>query len=90
MRSLAGGRWEKTDSLRYIISLWLIFPKKTLADWGKGLAAKELREGSPCRRSTGMTPEGIVVKPVYTATDLEKLETLGSEFGGHAAGLPTV
>ena len=52
------------------------FPNKTLADWEK-LAAKELRE-RPLGDLTWMTPEGIAVKPLYTAADLEQLETLGS------------
>ena len=52
------------------------FPKKTLAEWEK-LAAKELRE-RPLDDLTWMTPEGIPVKPLYTAADLEQLETLGS------------
>src|SRR6202045_3421814 len=52
------------------------FPKKTLADWEKA-AAKELRE-KPLSDLTWMTPEGIAVKPLYTAADLENLETLGS------------
>src|SRR6187455_3319888 len=52
------------------------FPKKTLADWEK-LAAKELRE-RPLSSLDWTTPEGIVVKPIYTAADLEGLETLGS------------
>src|SRR5258708_26658888 len=52
------------------------FPKKTLADWEK-LAAKELRD-KPVSSLDWMTPEGILVKPLYTAADLENLETLGS------------
>src|SRR6266850_2595283 len=52
------------------------FPKKTLADWEK-LAAKELRD-KPLSSLDWMTPEGILVKPLYTAADLENLETLGS------------
>ena len=52
------------------------FPKKTLADWEK-LAAKELRD-KPLSSLDWMTPEGIVVKPLYTAADLEGLETLGA------------
>src|SRR6187455_551572 len=52
------------------------FPKKTLADWEK-LAAKELRE-RPLSSLDWTTPEGIVVKPIYTAADLEDLETTGS------------
>src|ERR1700682_3224110 len=52
------------------------FPKKTLADWEK-LAAKELRD-RPLSSLDWVTPEGIVVKPLYTEADLENLETLGS------------
>ena len=52
------------------------FPKKTLADWEK-LAAKELRE-RPLDDLTWMPPEGIAVKPIYTAADLEQIETVGS------------
>src|SRR6186713_982677 len=52
------------------------FPKKTLADWQK-LAAKELRD-KPLSSLDWTTPEGIVVRPLYTAADLEQLETLGS------------
>jgi methylmalonyl-CoA mutase len=52
------------------------FPKKTLADWEK-LAAKELRD-KPVSSLDWTTPEGIVVKPVYTAADLENLETTGT------------
>ena len=52
------------------------FPKKTLADWEK-LAAKELRD-KPFSSLDWMTPEGIAVKPLYTAADLEALESVGS------------
>src|SRR5579883_802774 len=52
------------------------FPKKTLADWEK-LAAKELRE-KPLSSLNWTTPEGIEVKPLYTAADLENLETVGT------------
>jgi methylmalonyl-CoA mutase len=52
------------------------FPKKTLADWEK-LAAKELRD-KPLESLNWTTPEGIVVKPLYTADDLEGLETAGA------------
>ena len=62
------------------------FPKKTLAEWEK-LAAKELRE-RPLDDLTWMTPEGIPVKPLYTAADLEQLDTLGSELGGSLPGFP--
>src|SRR5260221_1573165 len=52
------------------------FPKKTLSDWEK-LAAKELRD-KPLASLDWTTPEGIVVKPLYTAADLENLETVGT------------
>jgi methylmalonyl-CoA mutase len=52
------------------------FPKKTPADWEK-LAAKELRD-KPLSSLDWTTPEGIVVKPLYTAADLENLKSLGS------------
>src|SRR5262245_42384487 len=61
---------------RITLSAMADFPKKTLAEWEK-LAAKELRE-KPLSSLDWTTPEGIVVKPVYTAADLEKLETMGS------------
>jgi methylmalonyl-CoA mutase len=47
-----------------------------LAKW-QALAAKELRGADPAGL-IWQTPEGIAVKPLYTAADLEKLETLGS------------
>ncbi|MGQ0584432.1 MAG: methylmalonyl-CoA mutase [Reyranella sp.] len=62
------------------------FPNKTLADWEK-VAAKELRD-RPLSDLTWMTPEGIAVKPLYTAADLEQLETMGSELGGSLPGFP--
>ncbi|ARM90764.1 methylmalonyl-CoA mutase (plasmid) [Rhizobium sp. CIAT894] len=49
--------------------------KKTLSDWAE-LAQKELR-ASP-ETLTWQTPEGIAVKPLYTAEDLEGAEHLGS------------
>jgi len=52
------------------------FPKKTLTDWEK-LAAKELRD-KPVSSLDWMTPEGIPVKPLYTAADLEDLESVGT------------
>ena len=45
---------------------------KTLADW-ETLAARELKGGGPARLAWE-TPEGITVKPLYTAADLEALE----------------
>ncbi|MFQ5775903.1 MAG: methylmalonyl-CoA mutase [Kiloniellaceae bacterium] len=52
------------------------FPKKSLEDW-RALAGKELGGGDP-DRLTWRTPEGIAVKALYTAEDLEGLETLGT------------
>ncbi|HUJ98676.1 MAG TPA: methylmalonyl-CoA mutase [Stellaceae bacterium] len=51
------------------------FPEKTLAEW-RALAEKEL--GGGLDRLTWQTPEGIAVKPLYTAEDLEKLDMLGT------------
>jgi len=50
------------------------FAKKTLADWD-ALASKDLKGKSP-ETLNWETPEGILVKPLYTAADLEGLETL--------------
>ncbi|MGO1119291.1 methylmalonyl-CoA mutase [Rhodovibrionaceae bacterium A322] len=47
------------------------FPKKSEQDW-KALAEKELR-GAELDGLTWKTPEGIDVKPLYTAADLENL-----------------
>ncbi len=52
------------------------FSKKSLADW-VALAQKELKDGSPVDLNWS-TPEGIEVKPLYTAADLEALEHLDS------------
>jgi len=52
------------------------FPKKSLAEW-RSLAAKELGGKSP-DGLTWQTPEGIDLKPLYTAEDLERLETIGT------------
>ena len=49
---------------------------KTPDDW-RELAQKELRGRDP-EDLTWQTPEGIAVKPLYTAADLEGLENLGS------------
>ena len=45
---------------------------KTAADW-EALAARELKGEDPARLAWE-TPEGITVKPLYTAADLEALE----------------
>ncbi|MET4701558.1 methylmalonyl-CoA mutase [Constrictibacter sp. MBR-5] len=50
------------------------FPKRTLDDW-QALATKDLKGGSPDGLAWH-TPEGIVVKPLYTAADLQDLEHL--------------
>jgi methylmalonyl-CoA mutase len=49
------------------------FENKTLADW-RALAEKEL--GGSIDKLVWATPEGIAIKPLYTAADLERLETL--------------
>jgi len=51
-------------------------PKRSLDDW-RALAAKEIRE-QPLEELTVETPEGIAIKPLYTASDLEGLDHLGS------------
>ena len=50
--------------------------KKALGEWEK-LAEKE-RKGKPKEALTWMTPEGIVVKALYTADDLAAIEHLDS------------
>ena len=50
------------------------FPKKTIADW-EALASKDLKGASP-NTLAWETPEGIWVKPLYTAADLEGLEEI--------------
>jgi methylmalonyl-CoA mutase len=52
------------------------FPKKTLADWARA-AATELG-GRPIEALGWETPEGIRVKPLYTAADLEALAEIDS------------
>ena len=48
---------------------------KTIADW-KTLAEKEAKK--PVEDLTWNTPEGIAVKPLYTAEDLEGVDHIGS------------
>jgi methylmalonyl-CoA mutase len=50
------------------------FPKRTVGDWVE-LAARELK-GAPVDDLNWTTPEGIEVKPLYTAEDLAGLEQL--------------
>ncbi len=52
------------------------FPEKTLRDWLEA-AEKELG-GKSVATLSWQTLEGIAVKPLYTAEDLERLESLGS------------
>jgi len=52
------------------------FPQKSRSDWEK-LAAKELG-GKPLASLDWETAEGITIKPLYTAADLEGLETVGT------------
>ncbi|MEH6545932.1 MAG: methylmalonyl-CoA mutase [Sneathiella sp.] len=52
------------------------FPKQNLEDWDK-LAEKELR-GRSTDDLVWNTPEGIPVKPLYTAADLEGMELDGA------------
>jgi len=54
------------------------FPNKTLDDW-QALATKE-RKGRPVEELNWQTPEGVEVKPLYTAADLEGI--------GHVDSLP--
>ncbi|MFD1625192.1 methylmalonyl-CoA mutase [Azospirillum griseum] len=49
------------------------FPKKSLADWDK-LAAKDLGADADPSTLVWKTPEGLDVKALYTAADLEGLE----------------
>lgn len=52
------------------------FDKKSMADWEK-LAAKEIKKDSTAPLMWE-TPEGILVKPLYTLEDLEKLENINT------------
>ena len=52
------------------------FPKRTLADWAE-LATKESKGRSP-EELVWETPEGIDVKPLYTADDLAGIDGLDS------------
>ncbi|MBT3811001.1 MAG: methylmalonyl-CoA mutase, partial [Rhodospirillaceae bacterium] len=52
------------------------FPKHTLDDW-TARAAEELRGRDP-GELVGETPEGIAIKPIYSAADLEDIAWLDS------------
>ncbi|MGE0259871.1 MAG: methylmalonyl-CoA mutase [Alphaproteobacteria bacterium] len=51
------------------------------------LAAKELR-GKPLTALDWLTPEGIAVKPLYTAADLEEIERVGFPWRDAVPGVP--
>jgi methylmalonyl-CoA mutase len=51
-------------------------PREPTVDEWRELAAKELRGADP-DSLVWRTPEGIDVRPLYTAADLERLETVG-------------
>ena len=48
------------------------FPNKTLSDW-TALAGKDIGKGGTVDQLLWQTPEGLTVKPLYTAADLEGL-----------------
>jgi methylmalonyl-CoA mutase len=52
----------------------MTFPPKSLADW-EALARSDLKGAAP-ESLAWTTPEGIVVKPLYTAADLEGLSLI--------------
>ena len=54
----------------------MVFPEKNLTDW-ETLAKSELKGHAP-EDLVWKTPEGIDVKPLYTSSDLESMECLGS------------
>ncbi|HEX9703524.1 MAG TPA: methylmalonyl-CoA mutase family protein, partial [Rhodospirillales bacterium] len=51
-------------------------PKQTVADW-RARAARELKGGA-VDGLIWRTPEGIPVKPLYTAADLEGIEAVAT------------
>ena len=53
------------------------FPPADATAWSQ-LAAKESKTDDPMAALAWHTPEGIVVKPIYTADDLEDLETIST------------
>jgi methylmalonyl-CoA mutase len=62
------------------------FPAKTIDEWAQ-LARTELR-GKPVDSLDWATPEGILVKPLYTAADLEGIEHAGLALRDMMPGLP--
>ena len=62
------------------------FPQKTLEDWSQ-LASIELK-GKPVADLGWATPEGIRVKPLYTAADLEGIAHAGLRLRDLMPGFP--
>jgi methylmalonyl-CoA mutase len=62
------------------------FPPRTIEEW-HSLAAKELG-GKSADGLTWETLEGIAVKPLYTAADLEGLDLAGYDLKGAMPGFP--
>jgi methylmalonyl-CoA mutase len=62
------------------------FPAKTFDEWAQ-LAGTELR-GKPVDSLDWATPEGILVKPLYTAADLEGIEHAGVALRDMMPGFP--
>jgi methylmalonyl-CoA mutase len=62
------------------------FPAKTLDDWVR-LASVDLK-GKPVDSLDWATPEGIRVKPLYTAADLETIEHAGVRLRDVMPGFP--
>ncbi|HKS88467.1 MAG TPA: hypothetical protein VJR70_03415, partial [Stellaceae bacterium] len=60
--------------------------KKSDGERWRALAEKELR-GKPLVGLDWLTPEGIAVKPLYTAADLEAIEAAGFDWRGALPGM---
>ena len=60
----------------WVTGIMTEFPKKTLEDWHE-LAVKECK-GKPVEALNWQTPEGIEVKPLYTAADVKNYDHLDS------------
>jgi methylmalonyl-CoA mutase len=63
-----------------------VFPGKTLDEWLR-MAAAELKD-RPVGGLDWMTPEGIRVKPLYTAEDLEGIAYAGAKLRDMMPGFP--
>ncbi len=62
------------------------FAAKTLADWAR-LARSELK-GKPLAALDRTTPEGITLKPLYAAADLEAIAAAGFPLAAAMPGFP--